>query len=219
MENRLIAFGCSNTYGEGLSDSKYPPSPLAWPNVLSNLSKRKCVNVSCPGSSNKRIWNEIINFEFQKNDVVFIMWTDVSRTCIIKENTIEDIGIWKVGHNDTSKKYYKLLFDINDSVKDLNLRSSHCDLYLNSLGIKNYHLMYSDVLIDHAITTVKKGLNTLDKELYKKETYNNANILQIDFSEISGIYGKADDGVHPSKLAHAELANKIFSEVEHEIKI
>ena len=218
MENRLIAFGCSHTYGEGLSGSTDSASPLAWPNILANLSNRKCVNASRPGSSNKRIWNDIINFEFQKNDVVFTMWTDVSRTCIIKKDTIEDIGIWKVDHNDLSKKYYELLFDINDSVKDLNLRSSHCDLYLKSLGIKNYHLMYSKILIDHAITTVRKSLKTLDAELYKKQMYNKANILQLDFSEISRSYNKTDDG-HPCELAHNLLADKIFSEVQNEIKI
>ena len=219
MENRLIAFGCSHTYGEGLSGSTDSASPLAWPNVLANLSNRKCVNASRPGSSNKRIWNDIVNFEFEKNDVVFIMWTEVSRTCIIKKDTIEDIGVWKVDHMDSSKKYYELLFDINDSVMDLNLRSSHCDLYLNSLGIKNYHLVYSEILIDHKVNTVAKKLKTMDRKSYRKETFNKANLLGLDFSEISKSYDKALDGRHPGELAHKELADKIFSEVQNEIKI
>ena len=219
MENRLIAFGCSHTYGGALSANQDSPSPLAWPNLLANLSNRKCVNVSRRGSSNKRIWNDVVNFEFQKNDVVFIMWTDVSRTCIIKENEIEDIGVWNINDNDASLKYYQSLFDLFDSVKDLNIRSSHCDLYLNSLGVKNYHLVYSEILIDHKVNAVAKKLKTLDRKSYRKEAFNKANLLRLDFSEISKSYDKALDGRHPGELAHKELANKIFSEVQNEIKI
>jgi hypothetical protein len=52
MNDRLIAFGCSNTYGEGLEDCWIPefrkhgpkPSKVAWPQILADKMGRECVN-------------------------------------------------------------------------------------------------------------------------------------------------------------------------------
>ena len=79
--------------------------------------------------------------------------------------------------------------------------------------------MYSEILIDHKVNAVAKKLKTLNRESYRKEKFNKANLLRLDFSEISKSYDKALDGRHPGELAHKELANKIFSEVQNEIKV
>ena len=65
--NRLIAFGCSNTFGQALEDcwdyekndvGEYP-SKLAWPSVLSKKLDLECHNHALPGASNKLIMNQI----------------------------------------------------------------------------------------------------------------------------------------------------------------
>ena len=90
MEHRLIAFGCSFTFGHGLEDcwdenyqscGKYP-SNLAWPSVLAQILKKECVNMSLPGSSNKLILSRITNFEFQKKDIAVILWSKTPRVSI-----------------------------------------------------------------------------------------------------------------------------------------
>jgi hypothetical protein len=81
---RLIAFGCSFTYGQGLpecaignNDSKVSntPSELAWPAALGKLLKIETINKGIPGASNLEILYQILNFEFKNNDIVVIMWT------------------------------------------------------------------------------------------------------------------------------------------------
>ena len=67
-KNRIIAFGCSLTYGEGLKDclpdpinlkkAKYP-SKYAWPNLLSKKTNIPIINNGQPGESNKLIANNI----------------------------------------------------------------------------------------------------------------------------------------------------------------
>ena len=74
---RLVAFGCSHTYGEGLEDCwnwetrKAGPvaSKFAWPQILANLLKRECVNLGRRGASNKEILHNIQMFDFEKDDI------------------------------------------------------------------------------------------------------------------------------------------------------
>ena len=87
--DRLVAFGCSNTYGEGLPDCWVDkngdpsrtkdgyhgpkPSKLAWPRLIANNMKRKCVNFAVPGASNKHILDIILHTKFVKGDIVVIV--------------------------------------------------------------------------------------------------------------------------------------------------
>jgi len=59
---RLIAFGCSYTYGAGLEDCFTPPighgpipSKFAWPQLVANELNMECINMSSSGASNKEI--------------------------------------------------------------------------------------------------------------------------------------------------------------------
>ena len=88
--NRLVAFGCSHTYGEGLKDcwvngkAGKLPSKYAWPQLLADRLKRRCFNKSMEGASNKFIWHKILNTEFTDKDIVVILWTYYNRTCILE---------------------------------------------------------------------------------------------------------------------------------------
>ena len=105
----LYAFGCSNTYGEGLSDCCEPdtpsgfrpgksPSTLAWPQIASDLLKLHCVNLAVPAASNRFILHRLLNSELKQNSTVVIGWTYSTRSCIIHTHKIgwlrKDLTTW-----------------------------------------------------------------------------------------------------------------------------
>jgi hypothetical protein len=72
MKRRLVTFGCSFTYGQGLPDCPTgveAPSQYSWPYLLSSQLDRQLVNRGIPGASNLQILNEILNFEFEETDL------------------------------------------------------------------------------------------------------------------------------------------------------
>ena len=90
--NRLLAFGCSHTYGESLPDClppkgfvapMPPPSQFAWPNLLAKKLNRECVNLASCGASNKQIHYNIVNTNFENDDLVLVLWTQHSRSCFM----------------------------------------------------------------------------------------------------------------------------------------
>jgi hypothetical protein len=83
---KLVTFGCSLTYGTGLSDcwdgsiGGPVPSKLAWPEILRRLMNIKIVhNFSKPGASNKEIaylvLKQLSKGTIKQDDVVIIQWT------------------------------------------------------------------------------------------------------------------------------------------------
>jgi len=168
---RLIVFGCSLSYGHGLPDCFISPnlpgdkpSNLGWPSIVAKHMNRVCINKSSPGSSNKRIWNEVINFEYHPNDIVIIQWSFIDRTSIIKVNNIEDIGPW------TNHTFYSDMYDENDSLLMSKLFVNHSNMFLLSKNIKLYNLVpgkeelallkFNDTTTDHIPVYLSK-LRTL----------------------------------------------------------
>lgn len=76
---RLITFGDSYTFGQGLDGTDIAhlsPHPDAWPEHMGRLLGVDTVlNNSTPGSSNKLIWLNALNFDFQPGDVVIFCWS------------------------------------------------------------------------------------------------------------------------------------------------
>ena len=87
--SRLIAFGDSFTYGQGLDGTGIAhaePHPDAWPEQMrSLLGVDTVINLSKPGASNKQIWFTILSFDFEPTDIVVICWTCYNRTMLIKD--------------------------------------------------------------------------------------------------------------------------------------
>ena len=196
--SRLVAFGCSYTYGHGLddciTDRGHPgpyPSKFAWPQLLADKLNLTCVNMGQPGSSNKRIWKSIMDFDFRANDKVFVMWSNPNRHCIFYDNkTIEDIGPWI--KTKVSRVFYKLIFSEYDQMNDLNLKMSHVKYHLDSLGIDHYQHPIRDWSVERFARSVK--------------TFNNI----TPFSYTSDMYPKAADNMHPGEEAHAFYAEEVY---------
>ena len=196
--SRLIAFGCSYTYGHGLEDCVdefMMPGPtaskLAWPQLLADKLNLECINEGVPGASNKQIWYKIINYNFQPNDLVFILWSTNERHCIFHNDyTVEQIGAWV--ESKPSKMYYKHLFTRVDQTIDSNLRIEHCTYHLINKGIKHYNMLFKKEIINNPI---------------------NATILHTDFRTIKHNMPRAVDKLHPGKEAHEKFAQEIYGEI------
>lgn len=193
---RIIAFGCSLTYGHGLEDcvdkNNNPgpkPSKFAWPQVLANNLGTECINCSAPGASNKLILYNLQNFTFEKNDFVVCLWTHRNRHHIFKKTEHKYIGLWI--KEKYCKQYYKSIYDDFDSIHDLYTRANWAKNYLDVVGIKNIHLSvkHSDLTDDFI--------------------WNRVNFLPLYMNVIRKKFPKALDNHHPGLEAHKYFASQI----------
>ncbi len=151
--SRLVAFGCSNTYGEGLpdcwinNDAGPTPSKFAWPQLLADNLNLECVNLSVPGTSNKQICNDILNTDLKSTDIVVIMWTFFSRSCFFQDKgrskriLIQDITNknFRRSHQKYNATYYKTFYTETNSNIESHMYMNFSRSILNERGIKNYH--------------------------------------------------------------------------------
>jgi hypothetical protein len=151
MQNRLITFGCSLTYGHGLPDcldeNNHPsncPSKFSWPQLVANHLNLECINNSACGSSNKKIWNSILNFNFKITDTVIVMWSHPLRNAILKQDSIIDIGPWLIENSKVAENYYSHIYDEFGSKLETALYINHSNFFLKSIGISPHHLIISE---------------------------------------------------------------------------
>lgn len=200
---RLVAFGCSMTYGQGFPDASNSPSKFAWPHLLSEKLKYQNQNQGVPGSSNKNTLLEILDFKFQPDDVAVILWTFYHRALIVDEvvkhitpngqaNRISDDGL-KHGPFDWDL-YYRIHTD-KDMLVDSLLHINHTNLYLKDIGITSYNF-YFDGLIKY---------NSVDKQKYLKNIdlhYLDLDIHQTDLAE---------DNLHPGYQSQQNITNFMYN--------
>ena len=205
--DRLVAFGCSYTYGHGLPDcimakgrAGKKPSKFAWPHLLAKKLDKELYNAGVPGASNKLIMDTVINFPFKPTDTVVILWTYLNRHCILSHKKLEpeskldnEVSVLPNGNLHTfigtydpkslmSARYYRYLHNEEDHLIMTNHYISYVRLYLEKHNIPNLQ------------TTIKK----LDHPL----------IYDVDWRDLSHNYPSTPDG-HIGIEAQEELANRI----------
>jgi len=200
INNRLLAFGCSLTYGHGLKDCYSgkkkdkpgdKPSLYSWPAILSKMLDRECVNLSEPGSSNKKICHKVLSTNFRSDDMVFINWSYISRSCCIRGDDIFDLDLKAKGK-------------LNSAFRNLSTRSdlafmsavfvNYISLYLKNKNIENYQLI-------------------TEQDFLRLEKID-ANVLQSNIQSIRNKNKKALDNSHPGEDAHLEFAKSIYNEIK-----
>jgi hypothetical protein len=215
--SRLVAFGCSNTYGEGLddcwvnNDAGPTPSKFAWPQVLANDLNLECVNLSVPGTSNKQICNDILNTDFKLTDIVVIMWTFFSRTCFFQDQerskriTVQDItnknfdrSIQK--YNNT---YYKTFYTQTNSNIESYMYINLIQLMLKEKEISNYHVRCNQT----------QGKLIFDDS---PPDWSQTDIHDITNDNI--YYDKALDGMHPGLKSHRATSKIIKKHIKGKSK-
>lgn len=140
--SRLVAFGCSFTYGHGLRDCDYDSehatdpraidtsSLHAWPEVAASQLGMHCVNLSRPGESNRYIAQCFVDFDFQPTDIAVVMWTLFPRRSFIQDNGVSlplsSAVVCDTDHLDTitdiqqraSTAFFKYVYTDKDSIFD-----------------------------------------------------------------------------------------------------
>lgn len=199
--SRLVAFGCSLTYGHGLPDcysgsnkkeSGVAPSKFAWPSLLADRLNLPCLNLSVSGASNKRICYTICNTDLRPGDLVFINWTFTDRSCIIKEHEIIDLN--RQGKRNITNGRYKKFSDPHDRLVSSNLKAMLTRAFLENKSIKNFHMVSDpkDFL-----------LNKENETFFLKSTIK-------EFQNVS----KGLDNLHPGHISHLKFSEKIYNEVK-----
>jgi|TARA_R110000851_G_scaffold230312_2_gene383032 hypothetical protein len=169
--NRIIAFGCSYTYGHGLSDCIDTngvgpgrcPSKLGFPDILATHLARKLINLSLPGIGDKHIMHAANNFIFKQSDICLIQWSHGNRHCMIKQQGLIDLGVW----HDTkpARAYYKFLHDQWDADIMRNVYINYINLKLQSAGVKTYNILPIDTHQNQL--TINKEITMSDKNIHK----------------------------------------------------
>lgn len=186
--NRLVAFGCSYTAGDGLLD----PAREAWPAVLGKLLDLETVNLAVPGSGNLEILWKILQTDFQQNDRCFIMWSHFGRECILERSKVNRLDF---GRNTLQIKHWLSVHTKEDHHLRNWLYIQHADLYLKSIGINPVcHLFGGEY-----------EFRDTNPDFIKVP-----NILDIEFENFD--YGT--DGSHPGPESHRLIAEKINSVVK-----
>ena len=181
--SRLIAFGCSLTYGQGLQDcvDKHNvniagpiPSQLGWASMVANKLKLDIVNKGNPAASNLEILNELLQFNLKKDDVVVMMWTYSFRDMYFYKKLFGRYSFRQL--KQWINPVGQMLWSPSGNEVDFAIKTwiymHHADLYLSNKGIKYIHFPVcpSDI-VDHKPAYINisnlyfDGFTMIDKEL------------------------------------------------------
>jgi hypothetical protein len=199
---RLVAFGCSITYGHALPDCHVPPcfpgpvpSKQAWPSLVATYFNVPLSNQGVCGNSNLAILNDILKFKFLKGDVAIIMWSFTDRDLLFgKKNFLGKqelipIGRWQ---NTELSEHWIATHPETDLATRSWFYMHHATLYLKSIGIPLYNVF--------------SGYKELKK--YKP------NYIKLDFykTKTQGMFpiDRGLDNLHPGPITHSLIAEEII---------
>jgi lysophospholipase L1-like esterase len=181
---RLVVFGDSLNYGHYLKNR----TKTAWPFVLGKLLNLKVVNEGIPGIGNLEILTKVLEYKFNRDDIVIIGWTYIHRETIFnKLLKNKSLSIWD--NNDDSKSWINLHSDYDLAIRS-GLYIHHADLFLQTLGIKYHHFFLPQGRIKRP-EWINKPKNWIDNQVMNR----------FDF---------ADDKVHPGITSHDRAAKEIY---------
>jgi len=219
---RVIAFGCSATYGQSLEDCTVDtilpgptPSKFAYPNLVANELGTTCVNKSIPGCGNLRILTEILNFDFEPSDIAIVQWTWHPRALLVSEQKdFLDIGPWMTEDFSPVPLKEKLLEYL--SKKANTTVSKHKQHAIDFYNIhSDYHLkMTSWMYMDYAALHLARTNTTkvfLTHEYWDADAcmgQDQRDILEV-FYDLRVDFGA--DNMHPGLESHKIWANKILT--------
>lgn len=212
--SRLVAYGCSHTWGEALSDTvnytytyNQPASKFAWPQILADNLSLDCVNMGTPGASNKEILNRALETEYVKDDLVIFLWTYSSRTCVFESAGVRPtrlrppalINVDPFVNSKKDKMYFKYLYNNYNAFIDSITYINFAKLFFDKKKIKNYHFVYR--FKEH-----KDDKCWFDEHDLPK--WNQVNLIKVAFIEDFAL-----DNAHPSKLSHSKLADQMIESI------
>ena len=194
---RLIAHGCSFTFGAGLETPAY-----AWPSLIGSKMGWNVLNLGRDGYANDGIVEDIININpSSEDDIVVIMWTWPHR--LVLENEIERFSCYPGQSSNVSKL---LMANIN---LDWMYRRwlTHVIALQDYLKTKNCKYLFVSAFPNNGdegekVTEEVSNLtNQIDSKYY-------LGWPDFSFNGLAEIYGRLPNE-HPAARSHAEMATMI----------
>lgn len=199
---RLVAFGCSITYGHGLEDclddEGHPgkfPSEFAWPAVLGKTMNLPVDNRGVAGASNLQILYNVLNYKFLPGDVALLMWSYADRDMIFESQTkVVQLGVWL---KTALAKNWMLAHSSLDTGIRSWLYINHANLLLKSLNIPFYNFF------------------TNHKQMVQyKPDYIDAVAHDVQVEYLRHQFPRAKDKRHPGPRAHQAIADQIYEVIK-----
>jgi len=198
---RLVAFGCSLTYGYGLEDcyldSNVGPSKLSWPNLVATALSIDYINKGVTGASNKKILLEILDTTFEKNDIVVVVWSYTHRGLLF-ESADSSLNMMPTSPHPLKKPYYQL-HNHYDLLMNSILDIHHANTFLGNKGIKVYNFYVDQTL--HNLDECQYLSLLKDIELF----WINLRNYKMDL---------ATDNGHPGPLSQKEISKFILENIK-----
>jgi len=195
--SRIIIFGDSNSYGDGLKD----PSVENYGYRLGQMTNKEVINKAICGNSNARIAFNVLNFDFEPSDIVILGWSWASRDMLITDKKIINFGSWA----DTTDLINRIWLEYFCIDRDLAVKTfmhmQHINLYLKEKNLKKIQFWFEDFPQFHEL----------------KKEYVWANSIKMDFELLEEIqHVDITSCNHPGPKTHkifAEYLYKNFKEI------
>lgn len=198
----LVTFGCSYTYGLSLPDctdlkGEKSSSQYAWPKIISNEMNCSSIdNKGFPGASNYLILNNLLNYQFQKNSFVVILWTHFLRYTIYKNaRAYKNINL----NDDKDKSMYNLL----KILPEYHLYKINSDAIIQAyhyLHYKNIPFLFSFASLEENII-----FNNYQPNYTFLFKYRHFKDFVIDYGS---------DNSHPGILSNKEYGKYLANEIK-----
>lgn len=207
---RFVAFGCSNTWGDGITSSdswNTPPSKFSWVQNLSDTFGIPVLNLAVSGSSNSLILHTIKQHAWQPGDIALILWTFLERSTIYDNyESFRGISSYHIDNKSKPfiKQYYTLFPKHHITYTSLqHIEHAYFYLRLNNISMISRFNDKDDVL----------SLDKFDKKM--SEDYQKISLFEI-YNSLTDKFKTEQvgaDGMHCNKLVHTSLAKTIEPEL------
>lgn len=192
--SRIVAFGCSHTYGLELPDCltiNDPPSKMSFSSIIGKRLGFEVLNRSDTGASQRQISATVLDTEFYNDDIVIIHWTCPSRRGIWNGIHWDQLAGWN--KDKIWQRYYaKYHYNEDDKLESL------MNINLANLFLKE---------------KCKKVINTIHD--YNNDIINpklpwNSVKMQLVFND-KKFYYKTHKGGHPDSKSHEVFAERLMN--------
>ena len=178
---------------------RHEPSDYAWPSVLQDMLKVEVINTAIPGMSDKFILQRILDFEFQQDDIICILWPPFDRFCFFNEDETVHLGAFWTDRDKKSKMFFKHFHSEHDSMLNFFRTTDYVDLYLNKLNknIKHHQMLFSKTYFP------------------LQPKWCTTQFMEVDLLTIRDRHPLAEDQIHPGVEAHVEIANFFYTSIKN----
>lgn len=200
---RIIASGCSFTYGQGLDN----PSTESWPAQLSNMFNVPCINLGYSGAGNDFIISEAIDYSIknlQESDLFIIAFSQWSRyTFTNMYNKIVHLNNTHRNKIDLADLLYGSYYNEEFLYKKYLRQIIQLQSYFEHRKIQ--YFMFEAIAQMHVLDCFYKNTDLVQQ--VNRKTF--LNFTLDNFSSLTNPKDVLPDG-HPNAQAHKDMAGILY---------